>query len=62
MNIEIDLTFTNIIGALVIVGGFISLPIIHDSNFAGVCLTVGSGLVGLAKAMNTSYDNNHVQN
>ena len=59
VSVDIDLTWTNILGALIIFTGLVSLFTIKDAGFASTCIVTGAGFCGVAKMANTAYDNAH---
>ena len=64
IDINLDLTATIITGIIIVVTGLISAAVTpwagkEALSFAGTCITIGAGLVGLGKGFNTLYDNAH---
>lgn len=60
VNIDLDLTATVITGAyIVFILATICLFVMKESFLA--VLSIGSGLMGFAKGMNTLYDNAHME-
>lgn len=59
ITVDLDITFTHIIGALIVLTGIISLPTVKDAGLAMTCIGTGAGLCGITKIANTAYDNAH---
>jgi hypothetical protein len=66
-SIDLDLTWTIIMGTIIVVVGLFCGVIAYfltskDFTFPIVCVSTGVSLLGIGKSMNTSYDNNHKEN
>ena len=59
ITIDLDITFTNIIGAMIVITGILSLFTVKDAGLASTCIVTGAGLCGITKIANTAYDNAH---
>jgi hypothetical protein len=59
ITVDLDITFTHIVGALIVLTGIISLVTVKDAGLAMTCIGTGAGLCGITKIANTAYDNAH---
>lgn len=57
ISFDFDITFTNFFGAVIILAGVACIFVKPDQVLA--IISIGAGLMGIAKAANTSYDNAH---